>query len=147
MGFSGARAAMNRAQPLARTVTPLTTAQAAALARQPGTITQVAWPTDYKAAWQFTIAPPRGAPVTVAVDDARGTAALQPDMDRGEATTGRLMRRIHDGTGMGPVWQVIIFLGGLLPAALAVTGVIMWWRARGWRAELAARRAAVSSMA
>ena len=33
------------------------------------------------------------------------------------------MRRIHDGTGMGAVWQVIIFLGGVLPTALAVTGV------------------------
>ena len=26
-----------------------------------------------------------------------------------------LMRRWHDGTGMGPVWQVIIFLGGIIP--------------------------------
>ena len=25
------------------------------------------------------------------------------------------MRRIHDGTRMGFVWQVIIFLGGMLP--------------------------------
>jgi uncharacterized iron-regulated membrane protein len=49
------------------------------------------------------------------------------------------MRRIHDGEGMGLVWQLIIFVGGVLPAGLAGTGVIMWWRARGWRAKLARR--------
>ena len=42
------------------------------------------------------------------------------------------MRRIHDGTNMGAVWRIILFVGGLLPAGLAVTGVIMWWRARDW---------------
>jgi hypothetical protein len=40
------------------------------------------------------------------------------------------MRRWHDGTGMGPVWQTIIFLGGIVPAILSVTGIIIWWRAR-----------------
>ncbi|MFX6023419.1 PepSY domain-containing protein, partial [Acinetobacter baumannii] len=54
----------------------------------------------------------------------------------------RTMRRLHDGTRMGLVWQSVIFLGGLLPAILAVTGLIMWWRARGWRAQLKARQRA-----
>jgi hypothetical protein len=40
------------------------------------------------------------------------------------------MRRLHDGTGMGPVWQTIIFIGGILPALLAVTGTTMWLRIR-----------------
>jgi uncharacterized iron-regulated membrane protein len=43
---------------------------------------------------------------------------------------------------MGLLWQIVIFLGGLLPAILAVTGIIMWWRARGWRAQLKARQRA-----
>ena len=54
--------------------------------------------------------------------------------------TARLMRRIHDGTRMGLLWQIIIFLSGVLPAVLAVTGIIMWWRARRWKGELKARR-------
>jgi uncharacterized iron-regulated membrane protein len=28
------------------------------------------------------------------------------------------------------LWQVVIFLGGILPAALAVTGILMWLRMR-----------------
>jgi acyl-CoA synthetase (AMP-forming)/AMP-acid ligase II len=43
----------------------------------------------------------------------------------------------------GPFTGIVaITRGGLIPAALAVTGIIMWWRARGWRGDLAARRAA-----
>lgn len=136
MGFSAERAAMNKAQPLPVTKTSLAMAQAAALAKQPGSVTQIAWPTDYKALWQVTIKPAKGKPATVAVDDATGTASIAPDANRGQAGIARLMRQIHDGTGMGIVWQVIIFLGGVLPAILAITGVIMWWRARGWKAEL-----------
>lgn len=139
MGFGPERAAMMRARPLASTATPLAIAAARAQALTPGRITQVAWPTDYKAAWTITVER-RGRPVTISVDDAGGAASLAPNPDRGQSGTARLMRRIHDGEGMGPVWQAIIFLGGLLPAALAVTGVIMWWRARGWRGELKRRR-------
>ena len=40
------------------------------------------------------------------------------------------MRRWHDGTGMGATWQVLIFLGGIIPALLSITGIIIWWRAR-----------------
>src|SRR3546814_18134499 len=66
--------------------------------------------------------------------------------EQGE-TTARLMRRIHDGTGMGLLWQVIIFLGGILPAILAVTGIIMWWRARQWRSSVQQRQEAKRALA
>src|SRR3546814_17453033 len=62
-------------------------------------------------------------------------------------TTARLMLRIHDGTGMGLLWQVIIFLGGILPAILAVTGIIMWWRARQWRSSVQQRQEAKRALA
>jgi len=37
---------------------------------------------------------------------------------------------LHDGTGMGPVWRAIIFLGGIVPALLSATGIIIWLRSR-----------------
>ena len=52
-----------------------------------------------------------------------------PEPPRPE-TLARTMRRWHDGTDMGIVWQVVIFLGGIIPALLSVTGLIIWWRAR-----------------
>jgi uncharacterized iron-regulated membrane protein len=45
------------------------------------------------------------------------------------------MRRWHDGTGMSLGWQIAIFLGGLIPVVLSVTGIIIWWRSRGSRAR------------
>jgi uncharacterized iron-regulated membrane protein len=139
MGYGADRAAMMRAKPLPAQATSLAVAAGKAQALAPGAITQVSWPTDYKPAWLVTIKG-RGKPATVAVDDATGVASAAPSPDRGQSGTARLMRRIHDGTGMGLVWQVIITLGGLLPAVLAVTGNIMWWRARGWKAALAAKQ-------
>ena len=40
------------------------------------------------------------------------------------------MRRLHDGTGMPLIWQMIIFVTGLLGPLLAMTGLIMWLRAQ-----------------
>jgi uncharacterized iron-regulated membrane protein len=41
---------------------------------------------------------------------------------------------------MGPVWQVLIFLGGIIPAILSITGLVMWWRSRGWKKALTRKR-------
>jgi uncharacterized iron-regulated membrane protein len=35
---------------------------------------------------------------------------------------------------------VIIFLGGIIPAILSITGLVMWWRSRGWKKALARKR-------
>lgn len=75
-------------------------------------------------------------PVTVSVSDGAGEATLQRDGPAGGRTQdplSRWMRRIHDGADMGLVWQTIIFLGGIAPAILGFTGLIMWLRRRARR--------------
>ncbi len=131
------RAAMAKAKPLEAPKTSLDTAIASAQAALPGDVAMVMWPTDLKPEWTVTIG--EGAGRQVKVDDATGAAKAGPAP---KEDTARLMRRIHDGTRMGFVWQLIIFLGGLLPAILAITGVIMWWRARAWKGELKAKQKA-----
>lgn len=108
---------------------------ASAQAKLPGDVARVEWPTDRKPSWKVTLGEDARS---VSVADADGAA--KPDRVEPEPIA-RTMRRLHDGTGMGLLWQIVIFLGGILPAILAVTGVIMWWRARGWKAKLKARRA------
>ena len=88
------------------------------------------WKVSYKRA---------SRPAEVTVADATGTA--KPPKPPQPETTARLMRRIHDGTGTGRLWQVIIFVGGIIPAALAVTGIIMWLNVRRRRSAMAERRA------
>lgn len=138
-GGMAARMTQMRARPLEAPAQDIARVTAAARAMTPGRVTNIDWPTDQKPQWAVSIAG-KGEPVRkVTIEDASGAAELGKPVEQRE-TTARLMRRIHDGTGMGLLWQVIIFLGGLLPAMLAVTGIIMWWRARSWRGDTAARR-------
>ena len=133
------RMAQARARPVAATRLTVATAVDRATKLTAGTVRQVTWPTEKKPDWSVQVKPARGAPVAVSVADDSGVAALAPG-PQGPGGQSRLMRQIHEGSIGGPVWQVIVFLGGLLPAVLAITGVIMWWRARGWKAQLAARQ-------
>ncbi|GAA0732774.1 PepSY-associated TM helix domain-containing protein [Sphingomonas japonica] len=134
------RGALMRARPIEEPATSLDTALARAAAAAPGDVRAIGWPTDVKTEWSIALDGGR----TVAVTDADGTARIEPARGgRDEAwSVAQWMRRIHDGQQMPFAWQVIVFLGGLLPALLSITGIIMWLRARGWRAELKQRRKA-----
>ena len=68
-----------------------------------------------------------GRPTEIKVADSGAGAELVPPRPE---TLALNMRRIHDGTGMPLVRQIIIFVGGILPALLAVTGILMWLRTR-----------------
>jgi uncharacterized iron-regulated membrane protein len=97
-------------------------------------LTAITWPTDKAPEWKFAYA----RIGEIAVNDATGAAA--PPQRAGGGPQRSLARRWHDGTGMGPVWQTIIFLGGIIPAIRSITGLVMWWRSRGWKRALAKRR-------
>ena len=126
------RAQAMRARPLAETKTSLDVAVAKAGTFATGSLTNVSWPTDRKAEWKISFDRKDG-PAEVTVADGSGEAkAPRPAQPE---TLARLMRRLHDGTGMGPVWQAIIFLGGIIPAILSVTGTIIWIRSRKPRAR------------
>ena len=53
----------------------------------------------------------------------------------------RLMRQIHDGTGMPVIWQIVIFAIGLLGPTLAITGLIMWLKGQVREKSMRRRRA------
>jgi hypothetical protein len=133
------RARAQRARPLVETQRSVDQALAAAQPHATGALTLVTWPTDQAGEWKIAFAR-EGGPAEVEIDDANGEVA-PPRPPRPE-TRARLMRRWHDGTGMGPVWQVVIFIGGIIPALLSITGLVMWWRSRFWRAALARKRKA-----
>ena len=135
----GNRARSAPARPLEAPVMTADAAVAAAQSHATGPLLSVTWPTDQASEWNVSFAR-EGGPAEVEVADAGG-AVTPPEPPKPE-TVARTMRRWHDGTGMGPVWQTIIFIGGIIPALLAVTGIIMWWRTRGWRADVARRKRA-----
>ncbi|HEU0133539.1 MAG TPA: PepSY-associated TM helix domain-containing protein [Allosphingosinicella sp.] len=110
-------------------------ALAAARPLATGALVTLTWPTEPEMKWKASFRR-QGAPAEVSVDDRSG-AATPPKPPQPE-TTARLMRRLHDGTGMGPLWQTIIFVGGIIPALLAVTGILMWLSLRRRRGRSAA---------
>jgi uncharacterized iron-regulated membrane protein len=128
-----------RARPLERTALDADGALALAQPHATGPLAAVTWPTDQSAEWKIAFQR-EGGPAEVEVGDA--TREVSPPRPPRPETTARLMRRWHDGNGMGALWQTIIFAGGIIPAILSVTGIVMWWRSRGWRSQLKRRRRA-----
>jgi uncharacterized iron-regulated membrane protein len=112
---------------------------AAALAAEPGT----------RAAAIFMAAPdPRGgdaaAPqwrvqlrragggVTVLVDDRSRAVSRVPDPLAGDRAA-QMIRWIHEGEAGGLPWRLAVFLCGLMPSVLGVTGIVVWLRGRRQR--------------
>lgn len=94
-------------------------------------LVQITLPTEGgKPAWRVQLKPADGPPVAVRVDDASGMARVQDTQANegpaGADPIGRWMRRTHDGSQYGRVWQVIIFVTGLAPLLLGLTGIIVW---------------------
>lgn len=129
------------APPLPETRLTLAQAVAAAQAQTPGgQLAEVSVPTRGKApAWRVGLkAPGQERPKTIQVVDATGQVkGGRHGPDGGEARPpdkiSPLMRKVHDGSEMGIVWQTIIFVGGLAPALLGITGLVMWLRRRARR--------------
>lgn len=135
------RARRSAAQPLAAPALTPDRALAAARPLAGGAVATIAWPTGPSPEWKLSFAG-TGAPTEIAIDDRTGAA--RPPRPPQPESKARLMRRLHDGTGMGWLWQAVIFAGGILPALLAVTGVLMWLRSRRWRTRAPARRPAAA---
>lgn len=130
------------AQPLAETQTSVDAALALAKPRAAGSLLAINWPNERDGEWSFQFESAEG-PIDVKVSDRTATALpLQPPAPE---TLARKMRRWHDGTDMGVIWQTVIFLGGIIPALLSLTGLIIWWRARRARLKSQAAGAAVAA--
>ena len=123
------RPASNRgARPAARTALGADEAVRLARAQGGGALLALRWPTEGSGCWTVTLER-AGGEIALAVDDRSGAVEAEP----ARGGVARFMRQLHDGHAYNPVWQTIIFVAGLAPALLGVTGVIMWLRTRVWR--------------
>jgi uncharacterized iron-regulated membrane protein len=130
------------ARPLALPLGALNAALVQAETAAGGRAVAVSWPTERNREWTVSIDRSGGEQASVKVAATGLGVTVEPNRGEPPETLARLMRRVHDGNDTPFAWQLIVFLGGILPAALAITGVIMWWRARRWRGDLGARRIA-----
>lgn len=70
------------------------------------------------------------------IDDATTQLSVLPALSGGNRVV-RVVHHLHEGEGYGAIWRVAVFLTGILPPALAVTGLLMWLRTRKRRAKFA----------
>jgi uncharacterized iron-regulated membrane protein len=128
--------------PLVQPTTSLPAAlDAVRLARPDAAVRAVTWPqAGPRPAWRIELAGRGPAAAPVSVDDASGRvrpARAGRDGPPQRSAFAAWSRRIHDGTGMGLVWQTVIVLAGVAPTLLGLTGVVMWLRRRARRRALA----------
>jgi uncharacterized iron-regulated membrane protein len=72
-------------------------------------------------------------PRVLVVLDAESGAVTYIDDPRNYSFREKLLNvqhLLHFGVGFGWPWAILVFLSGLLPSLLAVTGLTVWWKKR-----------------
>jgi uncharacterized iron-regulated membrane protein len=105
-------------------------ALAAALNAEPGTqAAAIFLPTQQAQSWRVQLRSENAAGVmTVMIDDRSGAANKVVPLSGDRAA--QWIRWIHEGSNAGLLWQVLVFLCGVLPTAFMITGVLIWLRSR-----------------
>lgn len=127
----------NNAPPLAAPNLPIDMAVAAAMAEKPGAaLSVISLPTEGKRpAWRVQFAGKGHVPPSsIQVSDADGAIVKGRGGPGQSDPLSQRMRRIHDAQETPFIWQVLVFLTGLAPPLLGVTGTVMWLRRRSRRA-------------
>jgi uncharacterized iron-regulated membrane protein len=70
-----------------------------------------------------------GEAITILVNDRNGELSQLPLPLAGDRLA-QWMRWLHEGSHTGVIWRFVVFLTGIFPIVLGVTGVMMWLRDR-----------------
>jgi uncharacterized iron-regulated membrane protein len=111
-------------------------ALAAALAAEPGASAVALFMAapdpraDDAPVWRVQVRRPAGGgDLTLLVDDRTRAVRPLPDPLAGDRAA-QMIRWIHQGEAGGPLWRVMVFLCGIMPGVLGVTGILVWLRGR-----------------
>src|SRR5262249_18304078 len=89
----------------------------------------VVMPTQQSAAWRVQVRDGQlGEVPTVMVDDRSGAASRAPQLSGDRAA--QWIRALYDGSRGGALWQILVFVCGVLPTIFVITGVLIWLRSR-----------------
>jgi uncharacterized iron-regulated membrane protein len=103
----------------------------AALAAVPGAKpSAISLPTRQQVTWRIELfLPSTGAAASVVIDDASGAVRISGPQPAGDRIAVWL-QWIHEGSHAGWAWRTIVFLCGLSPPLLGITGIIVWIQRR-----------------
>lgn len=105
---------------------------AIATARPNATVDTISFPNARGRAWSVRLHEDgKAAPVTITIDDRTGAASVVEPLT-GDSISSWI-RWLHEGSYSGEIWRFVLFLTGIMPAVLGVTGVLVWLRQRRQR--------------
>jgi uncharacterized iron-regulated membrane protein len=100
-----------------------------ALASIPGSAPAAIFlPSQQTQTWRIQLRSKSDALTTATIDDRSG-ALTQVTPQSGDKIA-QWIRWVHEGSHSGVIWQVLVFLCGVLPTVFAVTGMMIWLRSR-----------------
>jgi len=83
--------------------------------------------------WRVQLRRPAGGrDLAVLVDDRTRAVSPLPDPLAGDRAA-QMIRWIHQGEADGRLWRSVVYLCGLMPSVLGVTGIVVWLRGRRQR--------------
>lgn len=122
-----------RAQVMANTARSPAEIFATASARPNSTVDAIYYPNPQTGAWRVRLREDgKTEPVTILINDRSGDVSIVQPLS-GDRTASWI-RWLHEGSHSGEIWRFVVFLSGIMPAVLGVTGILIWLRQRRQRA-------------
>ncbi len=115
-----------------------------ATARPNSAVAAIFFPAPQTGAWRVQLREDgKSEPTTILIDDRSGAVRTVEPLagDR----IAFWIRWLHEGSHAGEVWRLIVFVTGLMPAVLGVTGILVWLRQRRQRALMKANHGQLAS--
>jgi uncharacterized iron-regulated membrane protein len=101
-------------------------------------IRSIAIPASRSAAWRVTVGSIDDGPVSTAYVDPWRKQITAVRNARGSSADAFMawQRPLHQGSGWGALWRILVFLSGLLPSLFVTTGIVMWIKKRRARVRV-----------
>jgi uncharacterized iron-regulated membrane protein len=107
-------------------------------------VRSISIPAKRSAALRVMIGSIEDGPVSTAyVDPFRAKIVATRNISTGGADNFMAWQRpLHQGSGWGALWRILVFVSGLLPSLFVTTGIVMWVKKRRARVRIVSAAAA-----
>lgn len=101
-------------------------------------VRSISIPSKRNAAWRVMIGSAEDGPVSIAYVDPWNAKilAMRNASANGADSFMAWQRPLHQGSGWGALWRILVFLSGLLPSLFVTTGIVMWVKKRRARVRV-----------
>ena len=116
---------------------------ATASARPNSQVDAIFYPNPQSGAWRVRLHEDgKAEPVTITINDRSGAVSTIDPLSGDRVASW--IRWLHEGSHSGEIWRFVVFVSGIMPALLGITGILIWLRQRRQRALVMANTPRVS---